>query len=120
MRIGINALYLIPGAYGGNEVYVRNLLIALGKIDTSNEYIVFTNREGAGTFRFPSSKWREIRCPVRAAFKPLRVMWEQLVLPWQVRNYQVDVLHGVGYVIPLIFPCRSVVTIYDIDRKSVV
>jgi glycosyltransferase involved in cell wall biosynthesis len=116
MRIGINTLYLIPGAYGGNEVYVRNLLIALQKIDSINEYIVFTNKEGSGTFRFENSNWREICCPVRAMVKPLRIIWEQLILPWQVRKNQLDLLHGVGYIVPLIFSCPSAVTIYDIGH----
>ena len=50
IRIGINALYLIPGGVGGTEIYLRSLLEALGEIDSQNEYIVFTNRETAGIF----------------------------------------------------------------------
>ena len=45
MKIGVNALYLIPGGVGGTEIYLRNLLRALAGIDSSNEYVVFTNRE---------------------------------------------------------------------------
>ena len=45
IRIGVNALYLIPGAVGGTEIYLRELLAALGRIDTANEYFVFTNLE---------------------------------------------------------------------------
>ena len=49
IRIGVNALYLIPGGVGGTEIYLRNLLRALADIDSENQYIVFTNREtGAG------------------------------------------------------------------------
>ena len=29
LRIGVNALYLIPGGVGGTEIYLRNLLRAL-------------------------------------------------------------------------------------------
>ncbi len=53
MRIGVNALYLIPGGVGGTEIYLRSLLAALGEIDSRNRYFVFTNREtgpGPGTF----------------------------------------------------------------------
>ena len=45
MRIGVNALYLIPGGVGGTEIYLRELLPALAEIDRVNEYYVFTNRE---------------------------------------------------------------------------
>ena len=33
LRIGVNALYLIPGGVGGTEIYLRNLLAALAEID---------------------------------------------------------------------------------------
>jgi hypothetical protein len=42
-RIGVNALYLIPGEVGGTEIYLRELLAALARIDTANHYYVFTN-----------------------------------------------------------------------------
>ncbi len=33
VRIGINALYLIPGGVGGTEIYLRELLAALAEVD---------------------------------------------------------------------------------------
>ena len=32
LRIGVNALYLIPGGVGGTEIYLRSLLPALAKM----------------------------------------------------------------------------------------
>ena len=32
IRIGVNALYLIPGGVGGTEIYLRNLLRALAGV----------------------------------------------------------------------------------------
>ena len=37
LRIGVNALYLIPGGVGGTEIYLRNLLGALSEIDRRSE-----------------------------------------------------------------------------------
>src|SRR5204862_2012740 len=45
LRIGVNALYLIPGGVGGTEIYLRSLLTALAEIDHHNHYFIFTNRE---------------------------------------------------------------------------
>ena len=59
MRIGVNALYLIPGGVGGTETYLRGLLAALAEIDAANRYFVFTNRETGprpGAPRPPTSK----------------------------------------------------------------
>ncbi len=39
LRIGVNALYLIPGGVGGTEVYLRNLLRAAALVDGANEWI---------------------------------------------------------------------------------
>ena len=46
-RIGVNALYLIPGGVGGTEIYLRELLAALAAVDSTNEYLIFTNLETA-------------------------------------------------------------------------
>jgi glycosyltransferase involved in cell wall biosynthesis len=115
MRIGINALFMIPGEVGGSETYLRNLVAHLGSMGRSNEYVIFTNRESAGTFVHPSSGFKEVHCPVRAAFRPARVLYEQLLLPLQVRQREIDVLHSPGYTAPFVSPCPSVVTIYDLN-----
>ena len=39
-RIGVNALYLIPGGVGGTEIYLRELLAALATIDTTSTNIL--------------------------------------------------------------------------------
>ena len=39
LRIGVNALYLLPGGVGGTEIYLRNLLAALAEIDAVNQYL---------------------------------------------------------------------------------
>ena len=115
MRIGINALFMIPGGVGGSETYLRNLITHLGRIDQTNEYVVFTNKESSNTFGLTGSNFREILCPIRAAFRPARVIYEQLLLPLQAERYGIDVLHSAGYTAPAVLPCRSVVTIYDLN-----
>ena len=37
LRIGVNALYLIPGGVGGTEIYLRNLLLALPPLPRDHE-----------------------------------------------------------------------------------
>ncbi len=113
MRVGINALYLIPGRVGGSEIYLRRLISALARIDRENEYVVFTNRENRGTFDL-GGNFTEHHCPVRGLVRPHRIAWEQLVLPWRARQHHLDVLHSPGFVAPLFAPCPSVVTVLDL------
>jgi glycosyltransferase involved in cell wall biosynthesis len=113
MKIGINALYLIPGRVGGSEIYLRRLVSALARIDRENEYVIFTNRENRGTFEL-GENFIEHHCPVRGLVRPHRIAWEQLVLPWRVRQRRLDVLHSPGFVAPLFAPCPSVITVLDL------
>jgi len=115
MRIGINILFLIPGKVGGSEIYLRNLLENLTMIDRENEYILFTNMENSGTFKISQDNFKEVLCPVRASFRPARVLWEQFILPFQIKKYRIEVLHSPGYTAPLLASCCSIVTIHDMN-----
>ena len=115
MRIGINSLFLIPGKVGGTETALRNLVRKLQEIDRENDYVLYTNRENAGTFELHQENFREVRCPLRATSRPSRIAWEQLLLPLQALRDRLDVLHSPGYTAPLMLPCASVVTIHDLN-----
>src|SRR5437588_13005303 len=80
-RIGVNALYLIPGGVGGTEIYLRQLLAALARIDTVNEYFIFTNRETGADLAPRQSNFHFNPQNVRACFRPARIVWEQTMLP---------------------------------------
>ncbi len=100
IRIGVNALYLIPGGVGGTEIYLRNLLKALARVDSVNQYVVFTNREtDAGLVPAKPNFTCEPQ-PVRASFRPARILWEQLALPRAIQRHQLDVLLNPGFTAP--------------------
>lgn len=115
MRIGINALFILPNKVGGTETYLRGLLSGLSKIDKDNQYFLFTNRENYGTFGVRQENFCEIPCNVPAKFRPIRIFWEQALLPFYTKKYGIDVLHSPGYVSPLMANCAKVVTIHDMQ-----
>lgn len=116
MRIGINALFMIPGKHGGGEKYLRNLLTSLAKIDKKNKYIIFTNRSNSGSFGIKQDNFTEILCNFPARYKLFRIFWEQIILPFQVKKYRINVLHSLANVSPVIkfSNCKYIVTIHDI------
>jgi glycosyltransferase involved in cell wall biosynthesis len=116
-RIGVNALYLIPGGVGGTEIYLRELLVALASIDTTNEYFVFTNLETGQdlTPRQANFHWKPQA--VHAVFRPARILWEQTVLPLETWRYDLDVLFNPGFTVPLAARCGSVATFHDLQHK---
>ena len=115
LKIGVNALYLKPGAVGGTEVYLRSLLAAMAVVDQTNEWILFANREtvrdlvpaGAANFIWAPQ-------PVGATFRPGRILYEQLVLPWSARH--VDVLFNPGFTAP-VWGTRNVTVFHDLQHK---
>lgn len=116
MRIGINTLYLLPGKVGGSETYIRNLVKQLVASDRENEYFIFINRESVGIFESLAPGIRVISCPVHAANRPLRILWEQLVLPWQVRGHHIAILLSAGMTAPFVCPATSVLVLYDLQH----
>ena len=118
MRIGINALYLLPGRVGGTEVYIRNLVRWLLKIDGENEYFMFINRESEGVFEELPGRLNVIPCPIKAKSRPLRVLWEQIVLPFQIRKRNIDVLLSAAMTSPFLCPVKSVLVLHDLQHVN--
>jgi glycosyltransferase involved in cell wall biosynthesis len=116
-RIGINALYLIPGGVGGTEIYLRELLAALAAIDTVNEYFVLTNLETDSELvpRQANFHWKPQA--VHAHNRPARILWEQIVLPVEAARYRLDVLFNPGFTAPVFTPCRQVTVFHDLQHK---
>ena len=108
-RIGINALYLKPGAVGGTEIYLRGLLQGFEEIAPPDvEFTIFGNEE---TEPFSSLPWR--RQPVRASNRASRLVYEQTRLPAAAR--QMDVLLNPGFTAPLI-GTRNVTVFHDLQH----
>lgn len=117
LRIGINALYLIPGGVGGTEVYLRSLLRALEGIDRQHEYFVFTNLETGADLIPESSRFFLEPQNVHAANRPARLLWEQYVLPREIHRLQLDCLLNPGFTAPLSTSCPNVTVFHDLQHK---
>ncbi|NWF82240.1 MAG: glycosyltransferase family 4 protein [Bryobacteraceae bacterium] len=111
MRIGINALYLIPGGVGGTEIYLRGLVEALDKLPCAHTFVVFSNQETGPLGRHPSV------LPVRAASRPARLLYEQFRLPGVLRRHGIDALLNPGFTAPARPPCPQVTVFHDLQHK---
>jgi glycosyltransferase involved in cell wall biosynthesis len=117
MRIGVNALYLIPGGVGGTEIYLRALLPALAQIDPVNQYFIFTNRETGPDLVPDAANFAHAPQQVRAVSRPARILWEQTVLPLAAARLRLDVLLNPGFTAPLLCPCPQVTVFHDLQHK---
>ncbi|MBN1287248.1 MAG: glycosyltransferase family 4 protein [Anaerolineae bacterium] len=114
LHVGINA-HLLSGQAGyrsaGIHGYIYNLLRHLPAADPDARYTVFVGvgRPALG----PRLTVRAAR--LRTDRPALRVLWEQLIQPGAARRAGVDLLHALAFVAPLVAPCPSVVTVYDLS-----
>jgi glycosyltransferase involved in cell wall biosynthesis len=117
MRIGVNALYLIPGGVGGTEIYLRELLRALAEIDSVNEYFVFTNLETTRDLVPKQANFHFKPQAVRARIRPARILWEQIVLPLESARYRLDVLFNPGFTAPIFSAVPNVTVFHDLQHR---
>ncbi len=93
----------------GIGTYVRNLVRELAEIDRENTYCVITGPDGRDALKGLPENFR-----VTIQRSPVYSVREQFALSWHLLRLKVDLYHATHYVLPLIVPCRSVVTIHDI------
>jgi len=116
LRIGINALYLIPGGVGGTEIYLRSLLAGLAEIDAANQYFVFTNRETGPELTPVRPNFTPLPQPIRAASRPVRILWEQLALPIHAARLRLDAMLNPGFTAPLFAGCPQITVFHDLQH----
>jgi len=116
MRIGVNGLYLLPGAVGGTEIYLRQLLRAIARVDDENEYLIFTNRETGSDLAPASPCFRYCPQDAAAANRPARILYEQFRLPRVLRREKVDVLFNPGFTAPCFTRVPMVTVFHDLQH----
>jgi glycosyltransferase involved in cell wall biosynthesis len=116
MKIGVNALYLLPGAVGGTEIYLRQLLRAIALEDRENEYLVFTNRETGSDLVPESPRFRHCPQQIFAVNRPARILYEQFRLPAALSRERVDVLLNPGFTAPCYGRIPMVTVFHDLQH----
>ncbi|MCW5210959.1 glycosyltransferase family 4 protein, partial [Desulfobulbus sp. N3] len=121
MRIGVNTLFLVPGDVGGTEIYLRRNLLAMVADNPQDVFVLFTAVDNQGLFRDELKDFANVEyvgLPFRAAIRPLRIICEQVLLPWYVWKNKVAVLWSPGYTAPALCNCPQAVTVHDLQYKS--
>lgn len=118
MRVGVNALFLIPGEVGGSETYLCDTLIHATGRHPSIQWILFTNIENHDhlTRLFGGRNNVSLhRIGVRARNRTARILCEQVLLPRCLEKEGVEVLWSAGYTAPLRARCRQVASVLDMQ-----
>ena len=108
MRIGI--MLRAIDEQGGIGVYTRNLVPELLRIDSENQYILFyQNREHLGRFGAVAN--------VSERYVPgkHKAYWDQIAIPRACRREKIDLLFHPKFTLPLLAPCKTVMTVHGAD-----
>jgi glycosyltransferase involved in cell wall biosynthesis len=115
LRIALNAQLLsFAENYrsGGISRVIYHLLAELGRDSRGHHFDVFVptapRRNSWGALTFHASGHHTVH-------PPLRIAWEQTVLPRELAMLKPDLLHGLAYALPVGWPGPGVVTIYDLS-----
>lgn len=121
MKVAINTLFLIPSEVGGSETYLRETLLAIARQYPEIELALVTNRENDVLVRELFCGFAQCRfhlLPIRASNRYIRIIAEQIWLPWILKKIKPDLLWSPGYTMPFWAPCRQVVSILDMQYCS--
>lgn len=114
-HVALNAQLLAGRASyrsAGIHQYIDNLLRHLPAAAPDFRYTVFV---GEGQ---PEMNGATVRRSAFPTGNPIvRVLWEQLFQPVAVWGARPDLLHSLAFVSPVLAPCPSVVTVYDLSFK---
>ncbi|MEA2303023.1 MAG: hypothetical protein QOH43_303 [Solirubrobacteraceae bacterium] len=115
-HVGLNALWLAPGASGGPETYLRGLVPALVAAFPRTRFTVVTSRSGEAALR--ADGWDAL-CRVRSlpceeGERGRRQLAEQVLLPALARRARFDVLHSTASVAPVRAGVPHAITLHDV------
>lgn len=115
-RIAISTLIVKPSRSGSNESYLVNLVRGLAALG-DDDFVLFVSAANEALFRGLGDRFRLVRLPL-AGLRPLRMVYDQLLIPFLARREGATVVHFPGTIGSVLRPAnvRQVVTIhYDID-----
>jgi glycosyltransferase involved in cell wall biosynthesis len=115
-HIGLDLLFLAPGATGGMETYARALVPRLPAALPGARFTAFAGRELAREWR--AAPWhpaiRLVALPVSSMTRIPRTAAQQTLVAGAAARAGIDLLHSLGNVAPLVQRSRSIVTVHDL------
>lgn len=109
MRIAIEAQRIFRAKKHGMDIVALEIINALQKIDTTNEYFIFVKPGPDSNVLQETSNFKIIELPALNY-----ISWEQIALPKAVKEYNCDILHCTSNTAPLFSSVPLVLTLHDV------
>jgi glycosyltransferase involved in cell wall biosynthesis len=103
----------VPPNPAGAGMYTLNLLRALSRVDRDHDYVVYA-RSHTLPFLDELPPHFEVR-DIGAKSRWLRLLWEQVLLPLDLRRRRARLLHSPHHTTPIAWcPCPRLLTVHDV------
>jgi glycosyltransferase involved in cell wall biosynthesis len=114
LRVGVNLLWLLPGAAAGAEEYAVRLLHALRAHPDDVEPVLLCNRRLPAAHPDVVGRFEMVVAPIDGGARTIRIAAESTWLSGAARRAALDVLHHLNDVVPWRRNRPSVLTIHDL------
>jgi glycosyltransferase involved in cell wall biosynthesis len=114
LRVGVNLLWLLPGAAAGAEEYAMRLLHALGAHPEDIEPVLVCNRRFPAAHPDVVARFETVVAPIDGGARTIRIAAESTWLLGAARRAALDLLHHLNDVVPWRRNRPSVLTIHDL------
>jgi glycosyltransferase involved in cell wall biosynthesis len=118
VRVALNAQLLSSAASyraaGINRV-LQHLLAELPAVPGDEQYLVYAPYSDANRRLLARTRVRSRLTRLPVDRPPVRIAWEQTVLPVELLREGADLLHALGFVSPIAWRGKTVVTVYDLS-----
>jgi glycosyltransferase involved in cell wall biosynthesis len=119
MHLGLNLLFLVPGATGGRETYARELLAAMLEAEPGLRVTAYANAAAAPELRRDLGGGVAVRAvPVRIERPERWAAGELALVPAMAGTDRVDVLHSPANFGPFAGPFVRVQTLHDLQYRA--
>lgn len=114
IRIGLNLLYLVPGATGGTETYARMLIPEIHALRPEWELVGFVGQGGLPAEELSAMGARAVELPIPSSGRALRTIGEQTLLPIAARRQNLSLLHNFAMTGPSLCSVPQVTSTHDL------
>lgn len=117
MRIIIDLTAFIP-RMTGVDIYLKQLILNLAKVDTDNRYLIVLNFEDRQLFK--GALPENFSCVYLSTRpRPVRLFFQQVLLPIAALLWKADLVHSPAFIMPYIRgSSRHVLTVQDMTSFS--
>ena len=110
MNIGIDASKVVKPFKTGIETYSVEIIKALAKIDSKNQYILYSPKS-------LKNKLPDLGSNFESRIIPFGKFWTQIRLSFEMAINKPDIFFIPAHTLPLIHPKKTIVTLHDLGFK---